>query len=149
MKRTRSMSLMILVLLCSAISLMGQQQKVATFYQLPESIKTFVLTHFDSLAIQQVQQDRDLYKIDLINNGELEFFKKNLKWKEIKIKRGIPYTILNTLPTPISQYLRENFPQAKVIEVEFVDDKQVYELKLNNSVELLFDTDGTFLALEN
>lgn len=143
------MGIILVVLLCSTISLMAQQQKITTFYQLPESIKTFVVTHFDSLSVQQVQQDRDFYKIDLVNNGELEFFKKNFRWKEIKIKRGIPYTILNTLPTPINQYLRENFPQAKVVEVEYVDDKQVYELKLNNSVELLFDTDGTFLALEN
>lgn len=143
------MSLMILVLLCNTISLMAQKQEVVTFYELPESVKIFVLTHFDSLAVQQVQQDPDFYKIDLINNGELEFFKKNLKWKEIKIKRGIPYTILKTLPTSINQYLRENFSQAKVIEVEYVDNKKVYELKLSNAVELLFDTGGSFLALEN
>ncbi|TBW27827.1 PepSY-like domain-containing protein [Gramella sp. KN1008] len=53
-----------------------------------------------------------------------------------------------TLPQNILDYITENYPGLTIYEAE-IEDNQNYEIELSNGVELVFNSQGEFLGIDN
>ena len=114
---------------------------------LPESSRTFITQHFADQTILQVKKDRDGFKMDyevlLSQSTSLEFF-KNGGIKEINTPVSIPDA---ALPSKIVDYAQTNYGNNFIVKWSLEKKKQ--EVKLDNGIELEFDTDGNFKQLDN
>ena len=86
---------------------------------------------------------QDEYKVNFTQGGNVEFDKKG-EWESVSMKSaGVPAGIV---PSTIMVYLKEKFPNGKVIKIE--RDKRGYEVKMDNGLELDFDKNGKFLKID-
>ena len=68
-------------------------------------------------------------------SGEKLEFDKSGDWTEVKCKTGeVPAAII---PEAILKYVKANYPDAKVLEIEH--DSEGYEIKLSNRLEIKFN----------
>lgn len=106
--------------------------------QMPQPAQQFIRQHFadSKVALAKIENDffDKSYEVIFTDGNKVEFDKKG-NWKEVNCKySSVPMTIP---PTPIQKYVENNYPDVKVLKIE--RDKQEYEVKLSNRVELKFD----------
>ena len=74
------------------------------------------------------------YEVRLANGVKLEFSSKG-NWEEIDCRQNaVPAAII---PQAIKEYVDKNYPGEKVVYIE--KDRNDYEVKLSNRLELKFD----------
>lgn len=105
---------------------------------LPVMAQSFIAKTFPGKKIVRAEKDSELLKTNyevLLNNGtELEFGPKGA-WKKIKCKpNAVPES---TVPAAIGKYVKQNFPQEKIVEIEI--DYGRYEIELSNGTEIKFN----------
>ncbi|RYY58313.1 MAG: hypothetical protein EOO05_16815 [Chitinophagaceae bacterium] len=114
---------------------------------LPAKATSFINTHYSDQAIRQVVKERDdlktAYHVYLDNNTQLDFNREG-EIKEIEGTEKIPDAIL---PALIVTYVNTNYPTAFIRAWDPNDTSQ--DVKLSTGVELLFDSNGNFLRIEN
>lgn len=54
----------------------------------------------------------------------------------------------STLPQNILDYISENYPDLTIVEAE-IEDNQNYEIELSNGIELIFNSQGEFLGVDD
>lgn len=54
----------------------------------------------------------------------------------------------STLPQNILDYITENYPGLTIVEAE-IEDNQNYEIELSNEIELIFNSQGEFLGIDD
>ncbi|MXV38322.1 hypothetical protein GO491_06470 [Flavobacteriaceae bacterium Ap0902] len=123
------------------------EDKVVTNDELPQEIQTYVQTHFPNSNIVQATMDDEMisktYEIVLENNMKLEFDSDN-NISEIDSSTELPDSVV---PTPILEYVKTNYPNNKIMDMDIDDNKQSVEL--DNQMELEFDKDdGQFLKID-
>jgi hypothetical protein len=117
---------------------------------LPQEARNFIELHFPGTTIKRIVRDNERsidYDIWLQNGFFLEFNEAG-NWVEIDGKgAAIPVAIINELPDALTTYLSENYAADTVISLDL--DGGVYEVELSTGLELIFDTNGTFVRLED
>lgn len=120
---------------------------VVSTTDLPTEITNYVSTHFPDNDILQVTKekegDRDAYELTLEGNIDLDFNGNN----EITDIDGISELPDSVIPTEISQYVDENYPDNAITDWELEDGHQ--QVELDNRVELEFDPNGGFLRIDS
>lgn len=106
--------------------------------ELPLKAQSFIAKKFPGKKIVRAEKDsevlRTTYEVLLNNGAELEFGSKGA-WKRIKCKpNAVPES---TVPAAIGKYVRQKFPQAKIVEIEI--DYGRYEIELSNGTEIKFN----------
>jgi hypothetical protein len=137
---------MVIVFALVTISCDDDNDKVLEQSELPQAAKTFVELHFPQQTIKYTARDEDDYQVTLDNGVTMEF---NLdgSWDEVNGNGAdIPASIIEFLPASLLGYLSDNYASIPVIRLEM--DRSNYEIELSNRVELVFDTDGNFLRLD-
>jgi hypothetical protein len=117
--------------------------------ELPTSVKTFITSNFPSTKITKI--DRDVkangieYEVELNNGVELDFGVNN-EWESIDCEKSTLSVPDNVIAKPIRTYVATTYPGRKIVEV----DRKPYgcEVKLDNRVELMFDSIGRFLGVD-
>ncbi|WP_413511786.1 PepSY-like domain-containing protein [Myroides odoratus] len=116
--------------------------------ELPQKAIVFLDNHFKNKQILTVEKDSDFlslsYKVTFTDNIEVEFDKSG-DWDEIDGNR-------NALPTtfilePIVSYISTNYKGATITKID--KESRIYEVKLNNGLELEFSTSGVFKRIDN
>lgn len=115
---------------------------------LPQKAITFIQQHFADIKISYAKMEEDLwdktYDVVMVDGQKLEF-DKNGEWKEVDCKyASVPEAII---PEAIKNYLKQKFPQQKVIKIE--RDKKKYEIKLGNKLEVKFDKKFNVIGLDD
>ncbi|OEJ14760.1 hypothetical protein BFL38_07940 [Brachyspira hampsonii] len=102
--------------------------------QLPSNILQFIKTYFQNTNIIYAEMDRKTYEIALDNGVEIEFF-RNGDLKEIEGN----YTALpsNILPQSVSNTVAKTYPNTVITKIK--KKWNIYEVKLNNMMELYID----------
>ncbi|MCG9971319.1 PepSY-like domain-containing protein [Christiangramia crocea] len=54
----------------------------------------------------------------------------------------------STLPQNILDYITENYPDLRIVEAE-IEDNQNYEIELSDGTELIFNSEGDFLGIDD
>ena len=120
------------------LSAEADNDKVINKNQLPAQAQQFINTHFAGIDLTYAKEERDIlkrsYEVRLADGTMLEFSEKG-NWEEVDCRFGeVPADII---PPAIKQYIDTNFAGEKVLSIE--KDRNNYELKLSNCLELKFD----------
>lgn len=120
--------------------------RIISVTDLPSNAQQFLQTHFPDVKTSRVEEDNDSYDVYLSNGYEVDFDKKG-EWDNVDgNNKVLPESFLLTLPSGIIEYVKANYSNNFIDEV----DKEIngYEVGLNNNVDLLFNSDGTFRGID-
>ena len=105
--------------------------------KLPQAALQTINTHLPGRKIAIAKVESDLFSKSytvIFTNGEKSEFDGRGRWTEVKCKRSaVPASLV---PAQIAQYIRANYPDCRILEIERDDE---YEVKLSNHVEVTFN----------
>ena len=139
-----------ILLICAAgaVCCFADDQIVNDPNVLPEPARAFVAANFPNAKISFVKIDRkgtfiEDYTAILADGANIEFTPAG-EMKEIKNYAGVPAAVV---PAKISEYVAKNYAGAKIIKLK----KKIggFEVKLTNSLELVFSQNGDFLGVDD
>ncbi len=124
------------------------QERKITLKELPANAQSFLSKHFPNQAPSYVEEDKGMlstdYKVLLTGGTEIEFDGKG-NWEEVDgNKTAIPNSIA---PKGVNTYISENYKGREIEKIE--KENWGYKVELLNDVELVFDSNGRFLRLDN
>lgn len=140
---------LLVVLLISSVSVVkADNDKIIGKNQLPAQAQQFLNENFANIKISYAKQERDFlersYEVLLTDGTKLEFSSKGT-WEEVDCKYGeVPAAIV---PERIKQYIKENYPNEKVLKIE--RKRNNVEVKLSNKLELTFDNDFNIIDIDD
>lgn len=134
------------LLLLSVLFLACESQKVLADAEVPNTITSYINTHFPDKKILQTTKEREglskSYEVILDGNISLEFDKK-FEITSIEAKSALPQSVV---PAKILSYVQAQYPANTVWKWEREDKKQ--KVELDNKIELEFSKSGDFLRLD-
>lgn len=105
--------------------------------KLPQAALQTINTHLPGRKIATAKVESELFSKSytvIFTNGEKIEFDGRGRWTEVKCKRSaVPASLV---PAQIAQYIRANYPDCRILEIERDDE---YEVKLSNHVEVTFN----------
>lgn len=105
--------------------------------KLPQAALQTINTHLPGRKIAMAKVESELFSKSytvIFTNGEKIEFDGRGRWTEVKCKRSaVPASLV---PAQIAQYIRANYPDCRILEIERDDE---YEVKLSNHVEVTFN----------
>ncbi|MCR4921301.1 MAG: PepSY-like domain-containing protein [Bacteroidaceae bacterium] len=137
-------------LLCSALfvqSCVMADDKPIQLNQMPANVQQVVKTHFADQKIAIAKVDGWFWKeydVVFTNGNKIEFDSKG-NWTEVECKNSeVPASLV---PAAIAKYVKENYPQAKVMGLS--RDRQGYDVKLANGIELEFNQQYQLIDIDD
>lgn len=117
----------------------ADNDKPISVNELPQKAQQFIKQNFAGSEISFAKLEKDLldkkYEVIFVNGNKIEF-DKNGNWKEVDCKHtAVPAAII---PEQIKTVIAKQYPQAKVLKID--KDSRGYEVKLNNKLELKFNS---------
>ena len=121
-------------------SAIADNDKIINKSQLPAQAQQFIDTHFAGVDMTYAKEERDIFsrsfEVRLANGAKIEFTSKG-EWEEVDCHSNeVPAAII---PQAIKDYVDNNFANEKILVIE--KDRNDYEVKLSNRLELKFDKD--------
>lgn len=116
---------------------MAEDDRPVEISQMPAKAQQFIQKYFPESKIALAKQEGIMlvrsYDVIFINGDKVEFDRKG-NWTNIDCK----YTFVpdGITPAPIDNYIKANYPQAKLKGIEKED--RCYEVQLNNDIDLKF-----------
>lgn len=131
-----------------AMPMFADDDKMITREELPNKAQMFLDKNFAKVEVLYVKAEYergliDSYDVVLNDAVEIEFNKRG-EWKSVDCKNGkVPNSVL---PKGVIDYVKKKFAKAYVVEIE--REKNGYDVKLNNDLDLEFDLEGKFLRID-
>lgn len=117
-------------------------------HELPQISQNFIDKHFGDKQISYVMMDKGLitndYKIKFVDNVEIEFDHQG-EWEEVDGNKTAIAT--DFIEPKILQYVAQNFGGAYITKIE--KSYNSFEVKLSNSLELIFSKAGEFKKIDD
>ena len=116
--------------------------------QLPQKSQQFIKQHFPNEKVAYAKMERDFletnYEVVFTSGSKVEFRKKG-EWKGVDCKYAkVPDAII---PTSIMEFVTANYEGATIVEID--RDSRDYEVKLNNGLELTFDSKFNLIEIDD
>lgn len=129
-------------------SAIANNDRVINKSQLPAPAQQFLNEHFAGVDLTYAKEERDIFKhsfeVRLADGTKIEFTSKG-EWDEVECRFGeVPAAIV---PQAIKEYIDKNYAGAKVLYIE--KDRNDYEVKLSNRLELKFDKDFNIYDIDD
>ena len=120
------------------VSANAHNDRIINKSQLPISAQQFIDNHFAGIELTYAKEEFNIffnsYEVRLADGTKIEFTNRG-NWEEVNCRFGeVPSAII---PQPIKDFIDKNHPNVKVILIE--KDRNDYEVKLSNRLELKFD----------
>jgi len=123
------------------------QEKNIPINALPVGCVDFINNHFPRTEIKYAKLDADIqntYEVTLNNGTKIEFNKKG-EWVEIDANMGkVPTEII---PTPINEYVSNNYPKVAVSKIE--KELNTTKIKLSDGTELEFNKTYQIIEIDH
>jgi hypothetical protein len=144
MKRILFIALMSVV----TLSAFARGKQPITFAKLPQAVQETVLVNFTQDQIQLITSEKTLpkhykYTFVMADGTKLECTNK-AQLRKVSNKNGIKEAFV---PEIILTYVHETFPNATITEYKRETMKQ--EIELNDKMDLVFNTKGQFLRIDD
>lgn len=125
----------------------ADDDKPIQFSGLPRTAQQFVMQNFADKKVALAKMESDFfgknYDVIFVNGDKVEFDRSG-NWKKIKCKYSqVPASLV---PNPIMVYVRDNYPECKIIELE--KEGNTYEAKISNGWELKFNKNFELIDLD-
>lgn len=129
-------------------SVSADNDKVINKGQLPAEAQQFINEHFNGVDLTYAKEERDIlrksYEVRLANGVKIEFNDKGV-WEDVDCQFGeVPAEII---PEAIRKSINDNFAGVKVLSIE--RNRNNYELKLSNRLEVKFDKDFNIYDIDD
>ena len=112
--------------------------------QLPAAAKTFVQENFKGKKILYAEKDWGTYECRLDDGTKIDFHKDGT-WDKIDCNMSaVPDS---TVPAPIMNYVKANFPGAAITKID--KERYGYEIELSNDMDLKFDRQGALIGMDD
>lgn len=119
---------------------------------LPQSIKDYVNNNHSGESIVkaelEMEDGQDVYEVYLSNGMELYF---DTNGNYLSMDDDNSNINISALPQSIKDYINNNYPNATILyaEKDYDDGQKAYEVKLDNGMELEFDSNGNLLSSDD
>lgn len=144
----KSFFIAVLALVFGVVFAKADNDRVITKDKLPAAAQNFVKEYFAKNKVSYVKEERDFleknYEIVFTDGTKVEFL-KNGKWKEVDCRYSeVPAGIV---PEAIRNYVAEHYPGEKILQID--RDRNDYELRLSNRLELTFDKNYNIIDIDD
>lgn len=117
--------------------------------ELPQTSQMFINQYFEDDVVDIAICEKDFlckdYKVLLASGFQVKF-KGNGTCKEVDCKPlPIPEAII---PSTALEYIKTTFPNNFVVSYELKGCKR-FQLELNNDIEIIFDSNGQFIKMDD
>lgn len=140
MKQTKIFFITVLALMMSAVCFADDNPIPAE--NLPKAAKSFIQKKFPNAKVEYAEREHDGFECMLDNGIELEFNRKG-EWIKIdgSVRTALPEAVV---PEPISKYVKQNYPELKITEIE--KGRYGYKVEMSNKYNLKFTRHGKFIG---
>jgi hypothetical protein len=140
--------LFVTLLALSPLVASADNDRPVSFDRLPDAAQRLIREHFTDAKVTLATIDREFmdttYDVIFTDGTTIEFNSRG-EWREIDCRKGgVPDAVM---PPAIVSYVRENFPEARVRDIE--RDRHGFEVNLDNRTELYFDSRGNFRGYDD
>ena len=126
------------ILSLGVVTAKADNDRVITKEALPVKAQQFIDTHFSTIKISYIKEDRDFFDRNyemLFADGSKVEFGRNGDWIDVDCRyTSVPQAIV---PDAIKAYVKKNFPDVRILEIE--RKRGNHEVKLSNKLALVFD----------
>ena len=152
MKKKKIMKKILLILVAifsvGVIAASADNDKLINKSQLPIAAQQFIDANFAGVDIMYAKEECNIlfnsYEVRLANGAKLEFSSKG-NWEEVDCHQNeVPASII---PQPINDYVNRNYAGEKIVVIE--KNRNDYEIKLSNRLELKFDKDFNLYDIDD
>ncbi len=143
MTKIKFLLLMAMVMTMSLTMSADDDDRVITYDQLPQAAQAFLKANFATKVPLLVTADWDDFTIRYESGEKIEFDRSG-DWKDIECYNSKVPT--EAVPAQISSYISQNYPGKSIIKLE--RHRSVYEVKLNNGMEVEFNRNFQFIGME-
>ncbi len=117
------------------------------FSRLPAAAQTFVNNYYADVKVMYVTKDDDIilpdYYVRLENGVQLQFANGG-SLEKIEAKAGVPDGVV---PVQIVDYVKTNYATALIVEYEV--DRNTYEVKLSNRLDIKFNSSFRVIEIDD
>ena len=122
--------------------------RIITVGELPAASQQFISTCFKEVEVSYAKVDEEWfdkeYKVVFVDGSKVEFVRSGA-WKEIDCKYGeVP---AGAVSAPIRDCVAARFPGRRIICIE--RDRRSYDVKLDNGLDLEFDSDFRLIDIDD
>lgn len=129
----------------------NNNETIIDYSELSENCQSFISTHFPDATVIHVERnnfpdsDGTIYEVRLNNGMEIDFSAECV-WTDIDGNhQPIPTAFI---PAQILTYVQENYPAP--LFIEGIDKEHYgYQVEISNDIDLKFNTEGTFIGIDN
>lgn len=121
------------------------------FEQLPQAIQEYVNTNFAGKEVRMVWLYTDFYNRDykvFFADGDHIKFDEAGQWEEIRCE-GAGEVPSSCIPEQITNFTKQFFPNAKIVEIKYKDDGRRIKVKLKPKIELEFDAQYNIVDIDD
>ncbi len=135
-------------IIMAAGTALADNDKPITIDQLPVTAKQFIANYFSGAKVSYAKMETDFfdksYEVVFTDGNKAEFDSKG-EWTNVDCKfTQVPESII---PQQIRNYVTTNYKEMKIVEID--REKREYEVKLNNSLELKFNSKFNLIEIDN
>lgn len=131
-----------------SVNAVASNDKPIEVSQLPQTAQQVLKKDFSKMKVTLAKMESGLFdtSYDIIfTNGDKVEFDRNGNWTELKCKYSqVPVRLI---PAAINSYVKKNYSSAKVLEIE--RDRNEYDVKLSNGIELTFNKKFQVIDIDN
>ena len=131
-----------------SVNAVASNDKPIEVSQLPQTAQQVLKKDFSKMKIALAKMESGIFdtSYDIIfTNGDKVEFGRNGNWTELKCKYSqVPVRLI---PAAINSYVKKNYSSAKVLEIE--RDRNEYDVKLSNGIELTFNKKFQVIDIDN
>ena len=118
------------------------------FKKLPVAAQTFINANYSGVAVLYTTKDDDLILPDytvMLKNGVKLQFSNGGELESIKVTEGAVPS--NIVPVQITEYVKAAYPDTFIKEYDV--DKNSYEVKLSNRLEIKFNRSFNVIEIDD
>lgn len=152
MKKKKIMKKILLILVAifsvGVLAASADNDKLINKSQLPMAAQQFIDAHYAGVDLLYAKEDCNIlfnsYEVRLANGVKVEFSSKG-NWEEVDGgQSAVPAAIV---PQSIKDYVEKNYAGERILVIE--KNRNDYEVKLSNRLELKFDKDFNIYDIDD
>lgn len=152
MKKKKIMKKILLILVAifsvGVLAASADNDKLINKSQLPMAAQQFIDANFAGVELLYAKEECNIlfnsYEVRLANGVKVEFSSKG-NWEEVDCQQNeVPASIV---PQPINDYVNRNYAGERILVIE--KNRNDYEIKLSNRLELKFDKDFNLYDIDD